>query len=100
VHTILACYAYARHDSDPTRIGIVVGRRTGKAAARNRVRRRLREAARHLYSRLAPGYDVVLTARAGAEEASFQEINDRVLWLFGRAGLLESESNAPAGLAP
>ncbi|MCS7178658.1 MAG: ribonuclease P protein component [Anaerolineae bacterium] len=46
-----------------TRIGVIAGRRLGTAVARNRAKRLLREAARRLYPRLAPGWDLVLIAR-------------------------------------
>lgn len=93
-HPILACHVYARSDSARTRVGITVGRRTGKAVVRNRVRRRIREAVRPLYALLPAGYDVVLTARSGAEEAGFAEISRTVAALLARSGLLGQESEA------
>src|SRR6266511_5493977 len=41
-----------------TRCGFVVGKRVGKAVDRNRARRRLREAVRLTFDRIAPGWDL------------------------------------------
>jgi len=70
-----------------SRFGFVVGRRIGKAVARNRVRRRLRETIRGQLAHIAPGYDVVLTARTGAAEAAYHELAEAMATLFDRAGL-------------
>jgi len=45
------------------RYGIIVTKRLGHAVVRNRTRRRLREALRHLHPCLAQGYDLVLVVR-------------------------------------
>lgn len=70
-----------------SRFGFVVGRRIGKATARNRVRRRLREGVRERLAHILPGYDVVLIARAGAAEAAYHELTEAMATLFDRAGL-------------
>ncbi|GAB6877382.1 ribonuclease P protein component [Thermaerobacter litoralis] len=50
-------------DAEPARVGITVGRRLGKAVRRNRVRRVLAEAYRHLAPRVAGGWWLVVVAR-------------------------------------
>src|SRR5215216_3041286 len=49
-----------------SRCGFVVGKRLGKAVDRNRARRRVREAVRLVYDRIAPGWDLVFVARSPA----------------------------------
>lgn len=80
---------YRPNEVGRTRWGFAVGRRlTKKATLRNRVRRRLREAARTLPVR--EGYDVVVTARPRALEATYWELRDGLTAALRRAGLLEA----------
>ncbi|MCS7209875.1 MAG: ribonuclease P protein component [Fimbriimonadales bacterium] len=67
-------YVRAREDDAPTRMGFVVGRQFGTHAQRNRVKRRLRAAARKLWERLPAGYDVVCIARPAATTAPIEQI--------------------------
>ena len=77
-----------REELGPTRVGIVVSRRVGNAVVRNRVRRRVREALRVLYPEIPPNFDVVVTARPPSAAAPFEQLNEALCWLLGRAGLL------------
>ena len=57
----------ARDDDGPARVGFTCSRKVGNAVARNRARRRLREAARHVLADAArPGHDYVLIGRKDA----------------------------------
>jgi ribonuclease P protein component len=77
------------------RYGFVTSKRLGKAVARNRVRRRLRESVRVLPAN--PGWDVVVSSKARAAEADFHELNRAVVELLDRAGILaESAGGGPA----
>jgi ribonuclease P protein component len=72
----------------PLRLGLSVGKRYGPAVARNRFKRRIREIVRRRLRRLAPGWDVVFTARSAAATASFGELEMAVEGTLGRAGIL------------
>jgi ribonuclease P protein component len=75
-------------NSGYTRIGFSVSRRVGGAVARNRVKRRLREVMRRKLARIAPGYDLVITARPGAADARMETLEQEVAGLLARARLL------------
>ncbi|KAA0223285.1 ribonuclease P protein component [bacterium] len=72
---------------DVTRWGFAVGKRLSKrAVVRNRTKRRLREAARMIA--VVPGFDLIVTARQGATEASFAELRAALVGLLRRSRLL------------
>ena len=71
-----------------TRCGFVVGKRVGKAVDRNRARRRVREAVRLVYDRIAPGWDLVFIVRSNAATTvDFAQIQAEVEQLLRRAGV-------------
>ncbi len=75
-----------QHDGTP-RVAVVASRRVGSAVSRNRAKRVLREAARHVAWR--PGTDVVLVARAACAGSMMQPVRDEVEQLADRLGVLE-----------
>ncbi|HEY1389508.1 MAG TPA: ribonuclease P protein component [Ktedonobacterales bacterium] len=82
----------ASGDSNLTRIGFSVSRRVGGAVVRNRVKRRLREVMRRRLARIAPGYDLVITARPGAADARMETLEQEVAGLLARARLLIADT--------
>jgi ribonuclease P protein component len=62
-HTLFVLWALP-NDFPYSRIGIIASRKVGNAVARNRARRLLKEAARHLYTSILSGWDIVLVARS------------------------------------
>jgi ribonuclease P protein component len=75
------------NNSQNTRIGIVASKKVGKSVARNRARRLLREAVRHLYSNIAPGWDIVLVARSKLVKAKEPEVENALYNTLHRAKL-------------
>jgi ribonuclease P protein component len=86
-HPLLVLYA-APNDRPDSRVGVTVSRRVGKAVVRNRVRRRIREAARLVWPRLADGYDLVFVARPPSARADWRALKTAVDEVLGRAGLV------------
>ncbi len=72
----------------PLRLGVSVGKQFGPAVARNRFKRRIREIVRSQLEGLAPGWDVVVSARSSARAASFSELESAVEGTLKRAGIL------------
>ncbi len=83
-----------RTDLPVTRFGFATGKKLGGAVVRNRVRRRIRESLRALSARIAPGWDVLVIARAPIVEASQQEIAAAIAGLLARTGVLVPEATA------
>ncbi len=73
-----------------TRFGFVVGKKRGKAVVRNKLKRRLREAARLKLAagRVRPGYDVVVIPRAEAVKADYHALDEALEEALRRAGVL------------
>ena len=69
---------------DRARIGLVVGRRVGKAVVRNRVKRRLRAALAEIGP--APGHDYVIVAVRAVAEAPFPKVVGWLKAALARAG--------------
>ena len=76
------------NDVGISRIGVTASRRVGGAVERNRAKRLLREAARHLYPKIEPkGWDIILVARPKLVEVGEHEVEKALSALLDRAGL-------------
>ena len=73
------------------RLGLTVGTKVGKAVARNRVRRRLKEIYRLHEAELMPGRDVVIVARVRAKEAAYRDLERDFLAACARLKLLRED---------
>jgi ribonuclease P protein component len=64
-----------RADALPPRVGFTVTKKLGNAVARNRSKRRLREAARLTLAGIArPGHDYVLIGRGATAKRPFEDL--------------------------
>ena len=75
------------------RLGVTVSTRVGNSVIRSKVKRRFREIFRHRRALLPDGCDVVMIARVGADQASFQELEK----LFEAAAQKARRKLSPAG---
>jgi len=74
--------AAARSETTGPRVGLTVPKALGKAVARNRIKRRLREAVRAALPLLAAPVDVVLHPKRSVLEADFAAIEREVQTIF------------------
>jgi ribonuclease P protein component len=91
-HPLVILRAHA-NGTEKSRFGFVVGKKVGKAVERNRAKRLMREAVRLRLPEIAQGWDVVLIARRGAEEAEYKAVAAAVSGLLRRAHLLANSES-------
>jgi ribonuclease P protein component len=84
----LVLQALARGDDAPARLGFTVTKKIGNAVERNRIRRRLREAAR-LVLREHPlaGVDLVLIGREATRGRDFPDLMDDLRRALSKVGV-------------
>ena len=81
----------------PSRIGVSASQSFGNAVKRNRVKRRMRAAVQVLYAAIQPGWDMILTARPGLDQAGWPELLGAIGGLFRRAKLANGGSKSRNG---
>ena len=76
--------AFYRHTDSgrAARVGYTTPKAIGKAVARNRIKRRLRDAVRLQLPSLEPGWEVVFNPRRAALDAEFPQLTAEVARLF------------------
>jgi ribonuclease P protein component len=78
------------------RLGFTASRKVGNAVVRNRVRRLLKEAARHLYPHISPGWDLVLVARSALVDTGERQVEGVLENKLRQAGLWTSDLEGQA----
>lgn len=85
-HALFILWA-SPNNLDRVRVGITASKKVGNAVERNRARRLLREAARHLYGHVIAGWDVVLVARSSLLNAKEPQVERALCQMLQRAKL-------------
>jgi len=84
----LMVLAFLRNELDHSRFGFVISKRIGKAAVRNKIKRRMREAIRLRLPHIKSGFDLVLIARQPIRQATYAEIEQALESLLRKFDLL------------
>ena len=79
-----------KSDTPGVQVGVSAGLAVGNAVRRNRAKRLLRVAMSELLPQTAPGYHLVLIARAPLPESTLLQTRTTLFSLLERAGLLLS----------
>lgn len=72
------------------RYGFTVSKKVGCAVVRNKIRRRLKEAVRQEIPDITGNYFIILIARKGITDATYQAICKDIRYLLKRAKLIEA----------
>lgn len=86
---------YLPNKLDYSRIGFSVSKKVGNSVMRNLIKRRMREIVRNFYPHIVPGYDIVISARMGANKATFNGLNHSLRQALWRSSLLIKEERKP-----
>jgi ribonuclease P protein component len=84
------------NDCEHSRYGFSVTKNIGKAVARNRIKRLLREISRIIP--VKPGWDIVFIARPAAVTADYNQLRKSVETLLFRAHLMNRDEAVSAGV--
>jgi ribonuclease P protein component len=96
----LVLQALVRGDAGPARVGFTVTKKIGNAVARNRTRRRLKEAARLLLRGQAlPAVDLVLIGRDATGKRPFADLIEDFRRALAKTGVTSTGADA-AGRGP
>lgn len=87
VHPLLIAYV-RKNRYGFMRFGITTGKKLGKAVKRNRCRRLIREAYRHLAPEMVGGFDIVFVARAATAESREPKVEKAMRELLKKAGVI------------
>ena len=84
-----------RNDESGFRVGYTVTKKVGNAVIRNRVRRRLREAARiELTQAARPGFDYVLIGRKATIDRDFKSLCGDLAYALGKVHMSHNRDQA------
>ena len=78
------------NEQQTIRIGVAAGRTVGGAVKRNRSKRLLRATLRPLLAEIEAGWDLLVFARQGLSEATFDQTSQAMQDLLRRAHLLRN----------
>lgn len=81
-------YYIPQQAADSFRLGVSVSKKIGNAVVRNKLRRRMKEIVRLHADRIKQQTDLVLIARNGVGEMSYQELEKSIIHVLSKSGIL------------
>lgn len=81
-------YCMKNRSGDSNRIGITCGKSVGKAVARNRLKRLVRESYRLMEGDIKKGFDFVIVVRSRAAGRAYSEINRDIVYAMKKLSVL------------
>ncbi len=75
------------------KVGFAVTKKIGHAVTRNKIRRRLREIVQKHLPNFKQNYNIIVVAREGIVDFSFDELEKEFVCLIKKAKLLRDEEN-------
>ena len=82
-------YWSRQRKAEPFRLGVSASKKIGNAVVRNRMRRLVKEIARHQTDRIVSQLDIIMIVRKPAVGLSLKELEKSMLHVLKRAGLLK-----------
>ncbi len=73
------------------KVGITVGKKVGNSVVRSKVKRRIKERFRLLIPRINNNFNYVIVAKKDCADLSSVEINNTLIYLLNKAGVLSEE---------
>lgn len=82
-----------KNGTNRNRLGISVSKKVGNSVVRHRIRRLVKESYRLNENSMRSGYDLVFSARAGAKDCTYFEIESVLLRLLEKQGIRSKEKS-------
>ncbi|MFA6865947.1 MAG: ribonuclease P protein component [Clostridia bacterium] len=75
------------------KVGISVGKKVGNSVCRSKVKRRISESFRLLIPSIKQEFNFVVVARSQCKDASYTQINESLVNLLEKSGVLKESKN-------
>ena len=88
-------FVSARMKDSHVKIGFSVSKKVGNSVVRHKVIRRMREAVKTLIEQIKEHHNIIFVAKEGIDKFKPSEIQESMLKVLKKSGLLKIESTSP-----